>query len=779
MNAHLTPLADGEDLTWTELPNKTGITMTKHSGSWPEFVDRLKTVGTFPTKEKCPWFKLATFGDKRSRKGSLRHNANVLTITGLEADYDGEVVAMATAKEQLERHGIRAALYQSPSSTPEKPRWRVVCPLSAPHAPGDRERLVARLNGALGGVLAGESFTLSQGYYFGATPTNYYRVLVTFDDPDDGTCIDQLDDLDELAIGKSWGSPPSKEGKMPPPPSALVVIVSDQTIEDLRSALKSIDAGDRPLWVRLGHALKTLGEVGRDLWLEWSATSKEKFDEIEALKTWETFRPTSTGYQAVFAEAQRSGWINPASNSGGRHIADASDFECLNEVLSPAALGDPASAETAPPATFDATYPPPFRGAMSDIVKAVLAVSIKPQPDICTLSALIGMAASCNGIYGLPSGMRLNLFACCVAGTGEGKEHPRSIATAITKAAGGALIGKPASGPGLEDSLESSTGSLIALDEIAHFFAAINSGKAPPHLIELAGTLLQLFSASRGDFHTRVRAKANGTTPSRCVRNPVVSLLGFATPEKLGEAMGVSNIEDGLLGRFLFAFGQLGVTPRRINDSWGLPDSAVTAAEAVRQAFSLELLTGNKDVDCIKIAIDPAAETRLGELLVDFDRQRQKAQSAFAKALLARSCEKCERVAGVLAVWDSPRAPVVAFEHVEWAAQLLFASDAALLRFSGEYMHGGQTQANAQGVLKLIKRSVAGDFKPQKKHESGMLRKGIAPHTMVMRNSKLAKRDFDDAVAHLVDLGEVELFSTSSPHPNGREQHVRGFVMRI
>src|SRR5262245_28943813 len=45
---------------------------------------------TASTKAKLPWLKLAKFGSKRSEGGSLRHNANVLEISGIEADYDGE-----------------------------------------------------------------------------------------------------------------------------------------------------------------------------------------------------------------------------------------------------------------------------------------------------------------------------------------------------------------------------------------------------------------------------------------------------------------------------------------------------------------------------------------------------------------------------------------------------------------------------------------------------------------------------------------------------------------
>ena len=108
--------------------------------------------------------------------------------------------------------------------------------------------------------------------------------------------------------------------------------VSPQTVEDLRSALLFMRADDRELWVRMGHALKTLGDVGRGLWMEWSATS-EKFDAIDAVRVWESYKPTRTGYQAVFAEAQRRGWLNPASDAawsgvsgvfGALHLANDS-----------------------------------------------------------------------------------------------------------------------------------------------------------------------------------------------------------------------------------------------------------------------------------------------------------------------------------------------------------------------------------------------------------------------------------------------------------------------
>jgi hypothetical protein len=90
------------------------------------------------------------------------------------------------------------------------------------------------------------------------------------------------------------------------------VRIDDRTYRDLRSALTAIRSDDRELWISMGMALKGLGDVGRSLWLEWSQTS-EKYDPQDAARVWDSFKPEYTGYAAVFAEAQRQGWVNPSA----------------------------------------------------------------------------------------------------------------------------------------------------------------------------------------------------------------------------------------------------------------------------------------------------------------------------------------------------------------------------------------------------------------------------------------------------------------------------------
>lgn len=162
-----------------------------------QLVDWLTTTSA-KTKAELPWLKLAEFGDRRSEGNSLRHDDNVHAIFGIEADYDGETITLDRARQVLLQAGLAAVLYTSPSHTAGKPRWRILCPTSAPLSPASRAGLVARVNGLFVGALASESFTMSQAYYFGFIEGNGDHAVV----PIDGKPIDHACELDEGAVGR-------------------------------------------------------------------------------------------------------------------------------------------------------------------------------------------------------------------------------------------------------------------------------------------------------------------------------------------------------------------------------------------------------------------------------------------------------------------------------------------------------------------------------------------------------------------------------------------------
>ena len=435
------------------------------------------------------------------------------------------------------------------------------------------------------------------------------------------------------------------------------------------------------------------------------------------------------------------------------HFNHAGDFEAALRNIEPQTLVDPMRVRTVVEQPAIPAMPAPFSGVMKEIVDSALASSFKPQLSIMTLSVLIAMASACGGRYSLPSGMRLNLYGLGVAGTGEGKDHPLQVSRIVAKRAGAILAGAAGSSQGIEDSLVSNAGILSTIDEISHVLAAINDSDSPTHLKSQAGAYLALYSASKALYTTRALAN----TPSRTIANPCLNLLGFSTPEGLGRALRLENVTDGLLGRMLMATAPGHVSVRRVKEEFSISTLAVQRSDEITfQRMPSEMPTAD-----LKIVVSPDASARLDVLLLLFDTEKKEAESE--QALLARSYEKVERIAGVLAVWDAPYNPIISQAHVNWAEAAVRSSNANVCKFVKGHLFADAVQADAGHVLVIIERILTGVIKPNTASDSIAIAQCLAPRTLTLRYSKLNKKNFDLAVEHLVALGEVESTQLKNP----------------
>lgn len=240
--------------------------------------------------------------------GAARTAANVIRVRALFADFDPPETAAAP-----DRYPIHPAWQVESSPGKRHVYWpveglatdgfkamqeRVIHALRSDHAPKDLPR-VMRLPG-------------------------FFHMK----DPSAPSLV-RLVDVDERmpysveALSRAFPPIQKPEPRQTGPVETAPIDDRDQTVMDLRSALASMRSDDRDLWVRMGLALKGMGDQGRALWMEWSQTS-DKFDARSAAKTWESFKPESVDYRAVFTEAQSGGWVNPAKGrrraSGGKVV---------------------------------------------------------------------------------------------------------------------------------------------------------------------------------------------------------------------------------------------------------------------------------------------------------------------------------------------------------------------------------------------------------------------------------------------------------------------------
>jgi hypothetical protein len=266
-----------------------------------------------PSKAALPWVKLATFGDERSDRGSLRHNHNVTAVYGIEGDYDGERLTMERARQVLLSANIAAIIYTSPSNRPDAPRWRILCPTSRPILPANRAKLMSRLNGLFVGALAAESFTLSQSYYFGhITGSEGHTVIAV-----DGRAIDEAAELDAQAVGRPAPRPaaPNTPGTATSARGVPWGIGTDYACHALAAACEAIrNASD-------GAKHHTLNKEA------WSIGGLVGGGELNEDAAWADLAEALEGIRdrcADFAHAERTlkvafadGKANPRPHSGG------------------------------------------------------------------------------------------------------------------------------------------------------------------------------------------------------------------------------------------------------------------------------------------------------------------------------------------------------------------------------------------------------------------------------------------------------------------------------
>jgi hypothetical protein len=239
---------------------------------------------TAPRKEALSLIKLARY------EGHRRSNDTLFEVGGCEADYDAGRMSIVDAADLLEAADIAALLYETPSSTPTAPRWRAMFVFSGHYSPDKRATFLARANGVLGGVLAPESFTLSQCYFVGHVEGRQPKVRLV-----KGRFLDQCYDLDAGAIGK--GETPKGDAARDETRSARHFRACLDSVRDGLSYSEHLEALDDELsdYAGVGRGSSTKGEHD---WQRASAkvekdaiTVVEKFDKVDGERCPITLHP--------------------------------------------------------------------------------------------------------------------------------------------------------------------------------------------------------------------------------------------------------------------------------------------------------------------------------------------------------------------------------------------------------------------------------------------------------------------------------------------------------
>ena len=290
----------------------------------PALAAFIKAEGTHARKGDCRYIKLATFGNQATDKACLRNNTNVLAVHGVEGDYDAELMPPEEALYKLQQAGVLGLVYPSWSHTPEKPRWRVLVPLSAPVEPHERLGYAEAVHGLLGEVLAPESAVLSQRYFFGRPTDTPIEPLLNLA----GVYLDKLDRWE------IWRKPwPGKKGTVPvgsghqeddefstgrgnQPAAKLECTAANMDIvRQIMEGAKCSPDVDRDEWKRDVWSIMSLDDGAPGGWVEFArqlSMESDRYTEDGFENVAGSYAPDGgSGFERIAKRARANGYTGP------------------------------------------------------------------------------------------------------------------------------------------------------------------------------------------------------------------------------------------------------------------------------------------------------------------------------------------------------------------------------------------------------------------------------------------------------------------------------------
>lgn len=706
-----------------------------------------------PAKAVLPWLKLARFGEQRTKHNSLRHDANVVEINGIEADYDGETITMERARTVLTNANIAAILYTSPSHTEAAPRWRVLCPTSKPLPPDDRAALVARINGLFVGALARESFTLSQAYYYGAVEGSEGHMVLAVE----GRAIDLAHELDDHAV---W---PAKRAAAVPPPAPLLAaarpVLTDgasrlgrDALDERCSQIRTAPDGAKHAAINeAGFAIGGLVTRGHLEEGEAWAALRDALGAI--LHRCKDQRAAERTLRRAFEEGKaRPQDVDPPEAEPPIPPAVWNITQRLRERFAPKA----APAATLAPELMDVP------GALRMFIEHCDRTAISPQPFLALAAGITMVGALAGRRYRTSTDLRTNIYAVGVADSGAGKDHARKqirrclYAAGLPHYLGGSDV---ASGSGLRTALLRHPAMLFQIDEFGDWLADVLGERASSHRKQIAAMLKELYSSASIPWTGIEYAdQSRQGRPREDIQQPHACLYGTTTPGQFWAAVSGANLHDGLLARMLLFVSPCSYPDEKDPDLAEPGPELVEALQAIAAGVSVEgggnlagLMSAVTAPEPYTVPETPAASAARRALRQDQLTQQRKHEGTYVTAIAGRLAENAMKLALVRAVSRDPARPVIEADDVAWGRALAQHCVDTLLREASQHVGDTDYERKVNRALEYIR-----------KHGP------ISAREMYLKGWRLPQREREEIIRSIVEAGLAVAIEYPSPSGGGR-----------
>lgn len=409
------------------------------------------------------------------------------------------------------------------------------------------------------------------------------------------------------------------------------------------------------------------------------------------------------------------------------------------------------------PAEFAESFPYEWlftNSVVGRIAQWIDAACIKNHRIFSLMAALTAFGSIVGRQYISPTGIRPNLACCIIAGTGSGKEGPRSAVTTLFHAAGAERFIGPrggfSSGSGVVEGLKNQPSMWLSIDEMGKKIGGYGRN-ADQNQREMIAMFLE---ALANNF---LGGKGYANSAEHAIRNvvyPNLNIYSASQLEELTNAFSSSAANDGLLQRFLFVptFAEY-VTIKRGFTVPSIPEDLIECIRWLIEHLQVQggEFASNDDPTLIPNMITVNFTPDASDFLETLDERLVELAKA-KRTMWVRSGANAAKVAMLEAIAIDPLNPVVTLELLESASRLVnwFTSYAE----------------------NVIRPAIADtDHERRVNHILAIIRQagptGILRNELTRKTQKYNNRDREDILRQLKEDGRVvDLpIDTNSPGP--------------
>lgn len=464
----------------------------------------------------------------------------------------------------------------------------------------------------------------------------------------------------------------------------------DVSLQDVADMLRHVsnDDCDYDHWLKIGMAVHhATGGHGYSVFADWSAISPKHDDQTTEFK-WHSFgksvNPVTLGTLIHYAE--EGGWVQ-----GVTFTPSEDDYVALSH-------DDKDDLDFS---DVNIKRPPGFAGVLTEWIAAQ---PMRKRDTIAVGAALVALG-NIIGLKYIDQRDRVtgNLFAFCVAGSGTGKNGIQSAFEEIHKVAGlsAAVHGGVKSSKEIFNNLIEHQPAFYNIDEFSDVLEMIHKAKtrgSASYMDTVLATWMSAYSKTNGflllngdtkrevkrDLQARLKRAEDEDRDTESImraingidkglEKPLLSLIGYGTPDKFHSLVDFRGATEGFFGRSLIFEERENAPPTKKGyKPTPMPEPIRNAIIQLYQAGEYDVMEGRIEYyrDRKQIPTDAKADallTKLAERLDDL--AAEQAEKTGLEALYLRGYEMISKVSFILGAVEGVRT----VEHVRYAAALVFA----------------------------------------------------------------------------------------------------------